>query len=1229
MWTPRRVMLLLVGTLAFVGVYAVYAGTLGWIDGLPQLSARMLERTDGKFRPPDRPTLPTVERLRVAFGPGCEEENSTTYANQFTFRSGDSWVVVATGRIPNPDGNRVVLSPLSVAVFGKPRPAHLRAPGEVEEISTFHSDKGVLEFDRPVSGLPDMSKAKLVRLELVSDPEATTADKRRGLVHITNNQRSADPNKALVMRTPGPVFYRDPRNAGPKAPGADVWTDAAIEIVDRQNLPRGLGDPAPQTATARGKDLHEAGVVPDILAGRRIPPPTVTAVGMKVYLDDPKAKPAEKKGSAGFSGVRRLELGEKVLLNLWVDAREGGVTSLGGTGGGTAGSPLGVRDEPAAAAAVVGGLFTAAQSVRRLDRALLQVETLGPFAYDAEKNTGRFDVVPQAEAGVQDYVQVHRVPPRGGAQRLFSQVLEVEFNGPLAGGPTPAAPPGPAVPSPQPEKADRGAGPSFKRLHAWTYTAGRFVIVSSDEDRLNAFGTDLVHDQVMNATTLTGAPLTAIRGNDPRADGKAAGGNVLTAGSAGRPATLTITGTTTPTPAGPKRTNTAVIDGPGTMKLFDPNTAANTVEATWATSLTHTKETIQLRDLDLLTFTGGARFEDQRADFWLRGNVLKLWLDPAASNGGQPLPHRVQALGDVTSHSADYDIERSDHLNVEFEEGKAPAVARRDPAPPAAPAAPAAPVANPAPGSAVAAVPPPPKVEPRPKPPIKLRARVINTWVVRMAVKAETDGLDRPGSKMPGLAPSDPASRPADGGATKYALKRASCEGSELRNGQLAPLVHQEPTDPAKHPRGLDIYGSTLHLDQTPDGGVMTVTGESGRPGEVHHEGMSVVGPKVVIDQLRNKMTVEGTGSLAMPAGSSLSGGEPQRAAAPKDGAPAKGGPDQPPPPPIVIHWRDNMQFEGALKSAEFIGRVRATQGESSVVCHTLQVLFDKPVAFNPARPAAPGGAAKNDAKVERVLCYPAPGDAPDEPLGAQQVEYTEVVRDPAGRLIKWQHLKGLSLELTAKAADASSKEPYQLVTADGPGVVRIWQPGEKDVARNPAAAAPPKAGEKRAAPEMEMKLTVVTFAGRMVAKDKGRLYQEAVFLSVQQGGAPIEVIHAPAADPGVTINRANPPLGTVTLTCAERLVVSTHRPDNRPPAQRMDAYGNVFIRTDEYDGWGETVNSDGRYVTLSAVGAALARITHRFNGTNNSGRKITYDRATGGFQVDGSAGATIQNPGR
>lgn len=1236
MWTPRRVLLLLAGALAFAGVYLAYAFFLGSVDGLPQLPARVLERADGKFRPPDRPVLPAVEMLREAFGPACPEQNTTAYANVVRFQSGDSWIVVATGRLPNPEGTKVTLSPFSAAVFGRPKADFLRAPGEAKyEISTFHSDKAVLEFDRPVSGLPDMQKAKIVRLELASDPELDPTDDRRGRVHITNNQRSADPNNALVLRTPGPVFYRDPKAAGPKAPGPDVYTDAAVELVDRQNLPRPYGAPAPATAPATAKDLQRPGAVADVLAGRSLPPPTMTAVGMKVYMDDPKDA-GPKKGSAGFSGVRRIELGEKVLLHLWVDAQQGMVAAAGGTG--TGGSPLGVRDEPDAGAAVLGGLYTAAQTVRRLDRALLQIETPGAFAYDAVANLARFDGVPQAVPTPADDVQVHRLPPRAKPQRLFSQVLELEFFGPPTAGP-PAAPADPKKP-PAP-----GGGPTFKEMRAWSYTPGRDLTISSEEDRLEAVGVHLVHNQEKNQTTLKGAPLFAVQSNVPRADGRPAGGNVLTAGAPGRPATLTMTSATTDTPAGPKKTSTSVVTGAGNMKLFDANSGEQSVEATWQTRLTHAKETVQLKELDLLVFEGGAGFDDKKADFWLKGRTLKLWIDPAADKGGgQPLPYRVQGLGDVTAHSDDFDIDHTDHLNVYFEDGglrpatppRPPLAAAPPPPPPLAAVQPrrvsfAPPQAAETPILQVAAqqsAPPAPGAAPKaaaPKPPMRIRARTITSFVVREAVRNGYEGLDRPGTKMPGLAPGDPASRPLPGG-TKYQLRHARCEGAETVNGQLAPLVHQDKTDPEK-PRGLDIYGAVLLLDQTPDGGKMTVDGEPGRPGQVHHEDLSVVGPRVVIDQLRNKMSVDGAGSLALPPGGSLTGADPGKKADAKKAA------DDPPAPPIVVHWRDKMEFEGALKWAEFVGRVRATQGETSVVCHTMQVHFDKPVLFNTTRrPGAPEG-GKTDAKVEKINCYAAPADAPDEPRGAQWVEYTEVARDPAtGVLAKWQFMRATEMEVFARKFDPGAKEPYQEVVGTGPGEVRIWQLGEKEVARGPAAPAPaprPAAPPPAAASASEMKLTVVTFAGKMVAKDKGRLYQEAVFFALERGGLPIEVVHAAAKEPGIEIPRANPPPGTVRLQCADRLVVSTHRPEKGPPAQRMDAYGNVFVVSDDYDGWGETVNSDARYVTLVAGGTAPARITHRFNGTGQSARQIVYDRTTGNYRAEGSTGATINNPGR
>src|SRR5262249_37234298 len=148
------------------------------------------------------------------------------YETQMEFRprEGGRSIVIAAGPIPaSPESKRVEITPFSVAIFSEEKPAHLLRPGEVTEITTIHSDKAILEFDQTIHNANDMKIAKLVRLELVSDFGATFEDPRRGMVHITNNQRSADPNRYLVVRTVGPVFYRDPKVVAgtPAAQGPD------------------------------------------------------------------------------------------------------------------------------------------------------------------------------------------------------------------------------------------------------------------------------------------------------------------------------------------------------------------------------------------------------------------------------------------------------------------------------------------------------------------------------------------------------------------------------------------------------------------------------------------------------------------------------------------------------------------------------------------------------------------------------------------------------------------------------------------------------------------------------------------------------------------------------------------------------------------------------------------------------------------------------------------------
>jgi hypothetical protein len=1221
--------LLVAGLFVFGTAYVIYARSFGWIDGLPVLQERMLKPSVGTFRLPERPTSPTIERLKIAFGENSPETESSNYTTQLEFvQNPETSVVLACGSPPsNPNSNRVTLTPFSVAVFKKARPEHLREPGEIGEISTIHADKGVLVFDRVIHTPTDMNTAKLLSLELISDPERALPDalKRVGKVHITNNQRSSDPNRTIVLKTVGPVFYIDqkPPPGAPPPHGPDIWTDAQVEIVDRSNLPRRMGAQA-AIAPSTAEELRNATAVGEILSWQRLPPPTLTAVDMRVYLDHNSAgKPVTKKQDngpfTGFSGVRRVEFREKVLMNLWIEGGQGMV--------GAGGKPSALSEPSDAHLALLGGVVEGEHIAREMSRELLQVDTRGSFTYDTEKHTARFDVLPLVDPNLTNDVRVTKVPARPGVQTLFSQILELEFYETT----TTATPPGEDEPA-QPQ-ADEGTGGRFKRLHAWTDTPGRIITLSSDADQLEAYGQDLVYEQnperaqqpgsqnspnsPKERIQLRGAPLYVIQQQR----------NVLHAGGGKQVALLTLE----PAPGAPapkqgalpgtlgadKRMQ-ATVQGAGTIEMYDETTNKLSSTASWRTSLVQTKERINDQELDLFTFTDDAKFADVKSDYWLKGKVLKLWLTqpppsqdttPATQAVARGQPRRLQAIGDVSGHSADLDIEYTETLNTYITDTSPPAELA-GPQPPTSPQA-AAPSPQPKdPGAQALAPPadpgmpaPEPKEPEKPKPPTKVRARTIDTRVNRYPLPTPA-GAATASAKT---AKPGPNNQQTNGGM-KYQLEKADCEGMVT--------VHQDPADATK-PRGTDILGSKLEIFSSPEGHRMKVYGWENRPGEVHNEGSSLIGPIVEIDQVHNFAQVEGRGSLVLPASSDLSGAELKQ------------------PESVVIHFRDGMKFFGAKKLAEFFGKVNASQGGSWVACHTMAVNFDRPVYFTqlnrqdtPPKPVAKGPNAPKNAqdddkpKVDVVYCYPAPGDAADG-LQEKQVWFNQVDRDPeTGKITRRQTLKARELTLRAQARDPGNSEPYRLVLAEGPGTVRTWQMSSKDEDGgitgpakqpvSPGAQTPPQQ------PEGEMKLTVVEFGGRMTAKDKGPAYQSATFLDS------IEVIQVPTDNHDLPVDRNKLLPRSVRLACHDQLTVWAHKKGNEPPVQHMIATGNADVQNDEYAGWGDIITVEGKLITLEGVGIVPARIKSRFKGNEQAGKKIILDRATNHFEVQGSIGGTL-----
>jgi lipopolysaccharide export system protein LptA len=216
-------------------------------------------------------------------------------------------------------------------------------------------------------------------------------------------------------------------------------------------------------------------------------------------------------------------------------------------------------------------------------------------------------------------------------------------------------------------------------------------------------------------------------------------------------------------------------------------------------------------------------------------------------------------------------------------------------------------------------------------------------------------------------------------------------------------------------------------------------------------------------------------------------------------------------------------------------------------------------------------------------------------------------------KLIKDQRLEGSYLNVDNES---------NLAEAGGPGIVRIFQPGAPDL-----AAPPPAVGDRPkpapAKPE-EMKLTYVSYAGKMSANDKEKL---AHFYD------DVKVLHLPTDDPNLKIDLNkivdNLPPNGMYLEC-KRLDVS-NKQVNGKDNQELTARDGVFVKAQEFYGRAATVTYvENKEQVIFDGGnngkgsAYLYRV--RVKGGKPDiieANKIIYLRKTGEFSVDG--GKTFQ----
>jgi lipopolysaccharide export system protein LptA len=268
MWTLKRVMLLLAGTVLFLLAYVVYDRVLGGINGLPPLPESCYPEVSSTSHIPHTTDPPLLEELlQQAWGTGCKE---LKWMIRLVVQP--RGLVLAAEDFKITKDGRVLLAPLHIALFGKST-----EPGQFPEINTIEAEEAYLKFDEPVTNYLDMSRHKLVAAELVKN------------VWVRNNRRTPAKNDDLSLQIPtGSVFYED--NVESKQ---HIWTSEHVTMLDEQSQPE---------------------------------PMVVTAKGMDVWMNKEPAQPRpgdapphKRKGDNNGS-VERVVLRETVRMTLWMDS---------------------------------------------------------------------------------------------------------------------------------------------------------------------------------------------------------------------------------------------------------------------------------------------------------------------------------------------------------------------------------------------------------------------------------------------------------------------------------------------------------------------------------------------------------------------------------------------------------------------------------------------------------------------------------------------------------------------------------------------------------------------------------------------------------------------------------------------------------------------------------------------------------------------------------------------
>ena len=447
-------------------------------------------------------------------------------------------------------------------------------------------------------------------------------------------------------------------------------------------------------------------------------------------------------------------------------------------------------------------------------------------------------------------------------------------------------------------------------------------------------------------------------------------------------------------------------------------------------------------------------------------------------------------------------------------------------------------------------------------------------------------------------APADPA-LPARGklvatgglvrGLVSMAPENNQIEEISLENQvQLVEEARGVPAGAAAETRpGLEITGDQLQLSRPTRFDARAVV--SGRPAKVRGRGLDLEGPLVEFDRGRNRLLVDGAGTLGLPLTQAASGFESLGmigGEAPAPAAPAPGRPEG----RLVVTWQGRMDFDGL--TARFVDRVVTRSGATAVHAGSIDVVFTEPLDFSAQ--GMQRGAPRSD--VARIACG-----------SGVRIESRSAATDGSQSL---ERLFVRDLVFDRATGD---------VAGTGPGRLQSTRFGQGPALAMPAAAVPGQTPPAPSPPQPDE----LTYLGVDFQRGlRGNMHRRQVEFHQR-----VEAIWGPVAGWGDTLDPHAPgglPPRAVAITSDVLGVAQTPpAPGQRRTSIELMAGGNVLVEGESFTArsarlsWSEAKDllvfegdgrSDAQLFRQVKVGAPMS---------SASAGKILYWRALNRVDVD------------